>query len=279
MKRLTLLSAVLALAFCLPLMAQQGPQPLTLWYEYTVRPGQEEAFMELVAKVGAPVRDKLMAEGVVEAWGMDVPLLRGPGKFTHLIWVTVNDFAGVQKVMDAMRARQAQIADEEAKMTKKPAKTTAERAREVLDGSKTRDWLTRDLVSGFGPSMPPAGTLPYTRFNFVKVKPGKGGDYRRLWERYNKPVFDKLAAQGTLLAFGMAVEELRTEGDWTHFIWFATKDLGAMDKIRDAFNADRAARSQEERDAITAAFNEVTEPDASRQEATHAVIFKLAPPK
>ena len=29
--------------------------------------------------------------------------------------------------------------------------TTAERTREVFDMSKTRDWLTRDLVSGYGP--------------------------------------------------------------------------------------------------------------------------------
>ena len=33
--------------------------------------------------------------------------------------------------------------------------------------SKTRDWLTRDLVAGYGPP-PAAGTLPVTRYNFIK---------------------------------------------------------------------------------------------------------------
>ncbi|MBI2683473.1 MAG: hypothetical protein HYX26_09720 [Acidobacteriales bacterium] len=272
-----------ALTLCLPIFAQpapaQPPQPLTIWYEYTVNPGQEDAFMELVNKVGAPVRDRLMAEGVVEGWGIEVPVLRGPGKFTHLIWVSVRDYAGAQKVWDSMRAQMANIAAEEAKMAKKPAKTTAERAREIFDGAKTRDWLTRDLVSGFAPAMPPAGMLPFNRYNFVKVKPGKGGDYRRTWEKYNKPVFDKLTADGTLLAYGMAVEEWRTEGAWTHFIWFVTKDAAAQDKIRDAFNADRAARTQEQRDAIMAAFADAVDGDASRQEATRSTVFKLAPPK
>ena len=283
MKRKMLFSAALALALCAPIFAQQAPaqppQPLTIWYQYTVNPGQEEAFMDLVNKVGAPVRDKLMAEGVVEAWGLDVPMLRGPNGFTHEIWVAVRDYAGAQKVWDGMRAQLARIADEEAKMAKKPAKTTAERTREILDMSKTRDWLTRDLVSGFAPSMPPAGTLPFNRYNFIKVKPGKSGDYRRTWEKYNKPVFDKLTADGTILAYGLSVEEWRTEGDWTHYIWFVTKDMAALDKIRDTFSADRAARSQEEREAITAAFAETIDAEASRQSATRSLIFKLAPPK
>ena len=37
--------------------------------------------------------------------------------------------------------------------------TTAERSRATFDMSKTRDWLTRDIVAGFGPP-PAAGVLP-----------------------------------------------------------------------------------------------------------------------
>ncbi len=64
--------------------------------------------------------------------------------------------------------------------------------------------------------------LPFTRYNFVKVKPGKGADYRRTWEKYNKPIFDKLVADGVVLAFGLAAEEVKTDGEWTHFVWIAT---------------------------------------------------------
>jgi hypothetical protein len=102
-----------------------------------------------------------------------------------LIWFSVADYAGVEKVLNGMEAQQAKLAAEEAKAAdaaragkQKPAMTTAERTREVFDMSKTRDWLTRDLVSNYG-SPPAAGVLPFTRYNFVKVKPGKGPDYRR----------------------------------------------------------------------------------------------------
>ena len=184
--------------------------------------------------------------------------------------------------MSGMEAQQAKLAAEDAKAAEaaraakqKPAMTTAERTREVFDMSKTRDWLTRDLVTGFGPTPPPAGALPFTRYNFAKVKPGKGADYRRAWEKYTKPVYDKLVADGVVLAYGLAVEEVKTDGEFTHFIWIAGADLSAFDKIGPVFTADRARRSEEERNAIADLFTSVTEPDMARSIVTRSRIFRL----
>ena len=255
------------------------PGSLTFYYDYTVFPGKEDDLTTLINTVGAPVRDRLMAEGVVMAWGVETPVLRYPGGTTHLIWFSVANWAGVEKVLNAMEARLAQLAREEAQPTRgrpRPAMTTAERSRATFDMSKTRDWLVRDLVSGFGP--PPApGVLPFTRYNFVKVKPGKGPDYRRTWEKYNKPVFDKLVADRVVLAYGLAAEEVKTDGDFTHFIWIATANMADADKIGAAFAADRARRSEKERNEITEAFLEATEPDKARSIVTRSRIFKLGP--
>lgn len=279
LKRLSVLWAV-SLVFCMSLAAQQSqpPQPLTLWYGYTVQPGQDEGFMTLVKTVGAPVRDKLMAEGVVQAWGIEVPILRGPGNSTHFIWVSVNDWAGVGKVQDAMAAQLAKLAAEEAKAGKRPAMTTVQRARETFDATKTRDWLTRDLVSGYASKMP-KDVMPYTRYFFTKVKPGKGPEYRKAWEKYIKPVLDKGVADGVILAWGLSVEEVKTEGSFTHFTWVATAEMGDWDKIRATFAADREHRSEEERSAINDAFNDLTDADASRGLATRSIMFHLPAPK
>ena len=261
------------------LQAQQPtptPGPLTFFYDYTVFPGKEQELDTLINTVGAPVRDKLMAEGVVMAWGMETPILRYPGGTTHLIWFTVANWAGVEKVLSAMEARLAKLAADEARLRPRPAMTTAERARATFDGSKTRDWLTRDLVAGFGPN-PPAGTLPYTRYNFIKVKPGKAADYRRAWEKYNKPVFDKLVADRVVLAYGLAQEEVKTDGDFTHFVWIATATMADADKIGPAFAADRARRSEKDRNEITEEFLNATESDKARSIVTRARIFKVAP--
>ena len=287
MRKIALLSLTLLLV-CSAVMGQQAqpqPQPLTFFYEYTVVTGKEEEFMNLIKTVGAPVRDKLMAEGVVLAWGMETPILRYPGGPTHLIWFSVANWSGVEKVLGGMEAQLQKLAAEDAKRTEsahaskqKPAPTTAERTREVFDMTKTRDWLTRDIISNFG-AQPPAGTLPMTRYNFVKVKPGKAAEYRRAWEKYTKPVYDKLVAEGVVLAYGLAVEEVKTDGEFTHFIWVGTANMAAFDKIGPAFAADRARRSEEERNTIMELFASLTEPDKARSIVTQARIFRLPPPK
>jgi hypothetical protein len=264
---------------------QSQPQPLTFYYDYTVRPGQEEEFMTLVKTVGAPVRDKLMADGVVLAWGIETPVLRYPGGTTHLIWFSVANWSGVEKVLSAMEAQLQKLAAEDAKRTEsahasnqKSPMTTAERQAAVFDMSKTRDWLARDLVANYGPA-PAASVLPVTRYNFIKVKPGMTAEYRRTWEKYNKPVFDKLIADGALLAYGLSTEEVKTDGDFTHFVWMAAADMSGMDKIGAAFAADRARRTDAEQASIAELFASVTEPDKARSVVTRSRIFRLPPAK
>ncbi len=271
----------LAMLWCGSALAQQQQmQPLTFWYGYAVKPGKEEAFMDLVKQIGAPVRDKLLAEGAILAWGIEAPLLRAGAEgdgITHLIWYAVPDWAAIEKVNRAMAA---QIASVTAEMAKPPAKgarpsmSLIEKQQDALDMPKGRDWVTRDLVFGDGPA-PPAGTLPFTRYNFSKVRPGKGADYRAAWEKYNKPVFDRLLRDGVVLAYGLAAEEVKTDGNWTHFVWYGVKGMDGFDKIRAAFQADRAARSAEEREAIAALFGSLTDADAARGYATRSLIFKV----
>ena len=128
---------------------------------------------------------------------------------------------GVDKVLMAMEAQQAKL-QAAAKASK--SKTPSERIHEAVDMSKTRDWLTIDQVAHFNPN-PPVGVLPITRYNFIKVKPGKGADYRRTWERNNKPVCDKLMTDGVVLAFGLAAEAIKTDGEFTHYVWMATANM------------------------------------------------------
>lgn len=287
MRKLILISLTLLVLCCASaneIQAQQPtptPGPLTFYYDYSVFPGKEAELTTLINTVGAPVRDKLMADGVVLAWGVETPILRYPGGTTHLIWFSVANWEGLEKVLNGMEARLAKLAADEAQAARsgrKPAMTTAERSRAVFDGSKTRDWLIRDIVANYGPT-PKPGVLPFTRYNFVKVKPGKGNDYRRAWEKYNKPVFDKLVADGVVLAFGLAGEEVKTDGEWTHFVWIATPTMAAADRIGPAFAADRARRSEKDRNEITEAFQDAIEPDKARSMVTRSRIFKVAPGK
>jgi hypothetical protein len=279
-----LATLALALAMAAGAAAQQMMQPLTYWTDYTIRPGKEADFLDLVNKVGAPVRDKLMKDGVVLAWGLEVPMIRGAfGPSTHTIWYAVADWSGIEKVQMGMAGALQKAADDDAKAAEEarkrnrvPEKSTAERIGDILDASKTRDWITRDIVFAVSNALTPAGVLPYTRYTFAQAKPGKAGDYRAAWEKYNKPVYDKLLADGTIAAFGLGVEEAKTTNDFTHFTWVSMTSLGAWDKVRAAFIADRERRSAEEREAIGQTFNSLTDPTASRSLVSRALIFHEA---
>src|SRR5262249_5595346 len=111
-----------------------------------------------VKTVGQPVRDKLMADGVVQAWGVESPLIRIPDAPTHLIWFSVADYAGLEKVVSAMNAQIAKMTEDAAKGSagKKGAAAGVgpmPQIRTITDFAKTHDYLTRDLVSGFAPAM------------------------------------------------------------------------------------------------------------------------------
>src|SRR5678816_3472744 len=142
MRKIFLVSLTLLFVCCSALaqQTQSQPQGFTFYYDYKVNAGKEDEFMNLIKTVGAPVRDKLMADGVVLAWGMETPILRYPGGPTHLIWFSVANWAGVEKVLNAMEAQLAKLAAEDAKAAEaararkqQPPMTTAERTRAVFD--------------------------------------------------------------------------------------------------------------------------------------------------
>jgi hypothetical protein len=55
--------------------------------------------------------------------------------------------------------------------------------------------------------------------------------------------------------------------------------MGDWDKVRAAFIADRDRRSEEERMAISDAFNDLTDADAARGLATRSILFHVPAPK
>src|SRR5512138_1677381 len=109
MRQLLLIPLILLMLSFAVMGQQPQPQSLTFYYDYSVVPGQEEELMNLIKTVGAPVRDKLMADGVILAWGMETPVLRYPGGTTNLIWFSVANMDGVDKVLMAMEAQQAKL--------------------------------------------------------------------------------------------------------------------------------------------------------------------------
>ena len=276
----------LVLLSCAGAAAQQmqQAQPITFVSDYWARPGKEADFLDLIKTVGGPVRDKLMADGVVLGWGVDVPFMRMPGQPTHTIWYDVADWAGIEKVQAAMAARLAQLDDDDKKAAEdarkknvKPGKSFRERVDEILDQSKTRDWIFRNLAVTSGKTPPSAGAMPFTRINSILVKPGMFREWRETFDRFIKPTLDKMASDGTIYAWGLGQEEVKTEGSFTHFVWVSYPNLASLEKVRNAFGEAFAARSAETNEHFNHMFTMTADPNAARSFILRAVIFKMAP--
>lgn len=233
MRTRTIFALLMALLWCAgAAYAQQGPPlGLTLVSDYTVKPGKEDDFMNLVKTVGAPVRDKLLAEGLILAWGVDVPVMRAPGQATHSVWVSVADWADIQRYQAAFRAQLATLAEEDKKAAEegrkkggKASKATRERIEEVVDASKTRNWVFRDIEAFYSKTPPLADAKPFSWFGLDRVHPGKGREYRELLDKYDKPVLDKLLADGVIGAYGLGVQEVTQTNEFTHFFWVSVAD-------------------------------------------------------
>jgi hypothetical protein len=258
-------------------LAQQ-PEPLTYVGTFKVKPGKEESFVNFVKKYDQPMFEKLMAEGTVLAWGLDAALLHHQGEATHNLWVSVPSYAAVDKLLAAFveLGKQMKADDEqraaEARRLKQPVPKTAEQdLMEAFDFDQHQDFVLRSVVFNIKPV--PADTLPYTGVFRFRVERGRGEDYRKLWEKYDKPIWDKLLADGMIFGYGIDVEDWTSMGGGWRWLWVSLPDMATTDKIDAAFRADRDKRSEEERAAIGRQFREVIVAGSGHDDLYRAVMF------
>jgi hypothetical protein len=91
------------------------------------------------------------------------------------------------------------------------------------------------------------GAAPLTWVAYTKVKPGKTQDWVKAGLKYDKPILDKLVAEGAVLTWGYAVRASHRPGyEWTHLTWVTCPDWAGIGKWMGASMAAMAARSPEE---------------------------------
>jgi hypothetical protein len=265
----------MALALALPgIAAAQGLQPVLMVAECPVFPGKEAAFLQATARFG-PAFEKLMASGDVLSWGVGSAMLHRPGVAGFYPWYTARDMGAVERIENALDALGAgdERAAKAARAAGKPApKGLFETWLSTFDVAKHRDVLYREEIVEFGKAAP-AGAKPYLWVTWVRALPGKARDVKAAWEKYRKPVYARLVAEGAIGGYGFATEELKSTDEFTHMIWLSLPDLGAREKVRDALDAIPEA----EKNAAQQAFLAAIDPSASRSTVLKSEMFAAAP--
>ncbi len=267
MRTRLMLALALSLLFVVSAAAQQI-EPIIYVADFHVKPGKSADFMDLVKKYDAPVFDQLIKDGAVMAWGVDVPVLHQPGAATHTVWWAMPNVGSLDKVSAALEEMEKKAAGE----------GIQEKFMAAVDVSKHSDMLFREIITNSSATPPANDSGGYLWLTLTKVNPGKGPEYRKLWEQYNKPVLDKLVASGDIYSYAVGVEEAKSTNEFTHYTAVAMANLSGRDKVAAAFKADRDARTAADRSIIMNSFLAVIDATASRALVLRSVIFRAAPP-
>ncbi len=237
---------------------QSKPQPLTSVAMFKVTPDKMGAFMD-VMKLFPPALDKLLAAGTIQAYGVDSDILHGEGPNVEF-WISGADFAAIDAAHKAVQSV----------ITANPEKMNT--AWGTTDFAAHRDLIVRSVESNHGKV--PAGALPITDFGMQKVKPGRAAVARTLFSHHEKPVLDKLVADGAIYGYSFDVEAVHTSAPGTMWLIVNLPNLAAKDKVRAAFNAAWEKMPETEREAIDKVYDDTFDASAHRDFLTEALIFK-----
>jgi len=92
------------------------------------------------------------------------------------------------------------------------------------------------------------------RLSLWNVKRTHWRSYVENWKENQKPVLDKLLAEGKIKDYGLTTAYLHDSSGYTHVAWVSADDLSGLEAVADANRERRNARSDKERDQGAAEF-------------------------
>jgi DNA-binding Lrp family transcriptional regulator len=245
--------AVVCLAAAVvPAMAQDnsGYTSVSL---FKVKSDSAGAFVENMKKFMAPLGAKLLKDGTIQGYGIDMDMFHQPGVTNAALWMDMASFAAFGKAQEALQAA----------IKASPQLTAA--VWTASDPASHADIMVRHMFVNMKP--PAAGSLPYSNFYSVKVKPGKMNEFSDLFAKYQKPIYDKMVADGVILGYSVDTEIIHS--DMGSMVWIITvmADLGAKDKMMEI------TRTAPDRRAAQVAFDAITVEGSHRDNISHSVMF------
>ncbi len=241
------------------LQAQDQPVQYTRVAQWQIERQHWDAYEKDFKKNAQPVLEKLVADGVITEFGSDRTTIHAPDSFSHATWWSGKTQAAVEQALEALVASEAKLSPEE-------------RKRQDTDFAGTRhaDLLLRSILYK---SRTVKADRGYGIVSATKVQSGKAQEWQALWDKYTKPVYEKLYADGTVTGYGIDVEQVHTGDPGMRYAWHIVPNAEALDKVNAAFEAVRQKSSPEERRAIGRMFAEVSEGGAHRDHMSQIIAY------
>ena len=237
----------------------QEPRPLTHVAVFKVKPDKTADWVATVKKVYVPVLQKQMADGNLVAYGVDTDTLHRSGEGNADAWYVTPNWSTYEKVSKAIDEAQRRNA------------VVLQPLMAATDPDKHVDMVMRSQFTK--QKTPPAGKLPYTSVSVTLLKPGKGQEYRDLFEKYSKPLLDKLVDNGVIYSYSLDQEVQHSSPPNTRWLVMSMDSLGAMDKIDETFKAAFQELGEEGRAAYRRSFDGIVDGPSHRDFLLQAHVF------
>jgi hypothetical protein len=117
---------------------------------------------------------------------------------------------------------------------------------------------------------------PLTWAVMIKIKPGTDLQFEKFFETYNKPICERLVADGTAISWALGWE-LAGPGGYHYVFWINAPDWAGIGKIEAAFDARWEGVSEEEVAQMIAEWTEFSEPDGEQAQFLEHTVFKANP--
>jgi hypothetical protein len=233
-------------------VAQDEPMPVTWITRFEPLPGKGREVAELLQRYYGPVYDQLLADGTMMTWGLGAEIVVGTGPANGwLLWVTCEDWGKLTMIEDAIEAMQADLSVEE----------RAERSEAV--GSRFgADPGTTMVIRHVHLRPRGEGEVKYLIQSHHTAKPDEGEELVELFKEYVAPILEPLHADGSIVSYGMYVQEIHGHPGWSHVMWYMASDLAARDAVAAAFAAAEDERSETLGELIEDAFEDYVDYDA-----------------
>ncbi len=183
----------------------------------------------MTVKDDGPMYDGLLADGTLKSWGIAIPINhRLDDTSNYMLWATMSDWSDVGKLQQGFEGLFATRTPEQmAELNKAYKEATVEGAH--------HDVILRQEIyrQGSGEQRP-----QYLHIGYYLAKPGMDDRLTAFYKKAVQPAYEKLLADGVITGFGLGTQALHGEKGWSHAGWFTVADLGAIDTVQSALQAN-----------------------------------------
>ena len=120
------------------------------------------------------------------------------------------------------------------------------------------------------------GPTPLTWVGSIKLQPGAGPQFEKVFETYDQPLFDRLVAEGEGVSWGLGYE-LAGPGGFDYVIWISAPGWAGIGTIEAMFDARYEGMSEDDLAEMIAAWTAVIAPEEDQVQLLRHVVVNTNP--